>query len=41
MEVDLVTPSTENPVWSVRRWQDFRDVATERSLTELRAQFAL
>ena len=40
MEVDLITPSTENPVWSVRRWQDLRDVATARSLTELRGQFA-
>lgn len=39
MEVDLVTPSTENPLWSVRRWQDFRDAATERSFTELRGQY--
>lgn len=40
MEVDLVTPSTENPVWSIRRWQDFRDAATEFSFTELRGVFA-
>ena len=40
MEVDLVTPSEENPVWSIRRWQDFRAGIDDRSLTELRGIFA-
>ncbi|MBT6145524.1 MAG: hypothetical protein HOH74_08850 [Gemmatimonadetes bacterium] len=40
MEVDLVTPSEENPVWSIRRWQDFRAGVNDRSFTELRGIFA-
>jgi hypothetical protein len=40
MEVDLVTPSEENPVWSIRRWQDFRAGVGDQSLTELRGIFA-
>ncbi len=40
MEVDLVTPSEENPVWSIRRWQDFRAGVDDRSFTELRGIFA-
>ncbi|MEW6749934.1 MAG: hypothetical protein AB1505_03035 [Candidatus Latescibacterota bacterium] len=41
MEVDLVTPSLENPVWTIRQWRDQRDAATARhSWGELRAEFA-
>jgi hypothetical protein len=41
MEVDLSTPTTENPVWLIQRWQDFRDPASaKRSWTELRGLFA-
>ncbi|MDP7449416.1 MAG: hypothetical protein QF689_12565, partial [Candidatus Latescibacteria bacterium] len=40
MEVDLVTPSEENPVWSIRRMQDFRAGVDDQSLTELRGAFA-
>jgi hypothetical protein len=40
MEVDLVTPSEENPVWSIRRWQDFRETVDDQSFTELRGSFA-
>ena len=40
MEVDLVTPSEENPVWSIRKWQDFRAGVDDRSFTELRGIFA-
>jgi hypothetical protein len=40
-EVDLTTPTVENPVWIVRRWQDLRDPAsTKRSMTELRGEFS-
>lgn len=41
MRVDLATASAENPVWSVRRWQDYRDPASaRRSLTDLRGEFS-
>ena len=40
MQIDLVTTSDENPVWSIRRWQDFREPLSERTLTELRGEFA-
>lgn len=40
MEVDLVTPSEENPVWSIQRWQDFRAGQNDQSFTELRGAFA-
>ena len=40
MAVDLVTPTVENPVWAIQRWQDQRDAAPEkRSWGELRAEF--
>jgi hypothetical protein len=40
IEMDLVTPSEENPVWSIRRWRDFRDGVDDQSFTELRGAFA-
>ena len=41
MEVGLITPTVENPVWAIQRWQDQRDVApAKRSWGELRAEFA-
>ena len=41
MEVDLVTPTVENPVWAIRQWRDRRDPATAKwSWGELRAEFA-
>ena len=41
MEVDLVTPTVENPVWAIRQWRDQRDPATAKwSWGELRAEFA-
>jgi hypothetical protein len=41
MEVDLVTPTVENPVWSIRAWRDQRDRASAKfSWGELRAEFA-
>ena len=40
VELDLVTPSEENPVWSIRRWQDLRAGVDDQSLTELRGMFA-
>ena len=40
-EIDVTTPSAENPVWIVTRWRDFRDQASARqSWTELRAEFS-
>jgi hypothetical protein len=40
MEVDLISPTIENPVWSIRQWRDYRDPATaRRSWGELRAEF--
>jgi hypothetical protein len=40
MELDLVTPTLENPVWSIRQWRDLRDLASaKRSWGELRAEF--
>lgn len=41
MEVELYTPTAENPVWSLRRWQDFRDLASgKKTWTEARALFS-
>lgn len=41
MEVDLVTPTVENPVWNVAQWRDLRDRASAKfSWGELRALFA-
>ena len=41
MEVDLVTPTVENPVWLVAAWRDQRDRASAKfSWGELRAIFA-
>ena len=41
MEVEVFTPTAENPVWSLRRWQDFRDPASaKRTWTEARALFS-
>lgn len=41
MEVNVVTPSLENPVWIVTRWRDFRDQASaKKSWTELRGEFS-
>lgn len=41
MEVEVYTPTAENPVWSLRRWQDFRDAASaKRTWTEARAIFS-
>lgn len=40
MEVDLVTPSNENALWSIRRWQDLRAGLDDQSLTELRGRYA-
>jgi len=38
-EVDLVTPSDENPVWAVRRWQDFPgDAAADSAATDSAAR---
>ena len=40
LEVILVTPTTENPLWTIQRMVDIRDAATaKRSLGELRAEF--
>lgn len=40
-EIDLVTPTLENPVWELRQWRDRRDAATAKfSWGELRAEFA-
>ncbi len=40
MEIDLVTPTLENPVWSVQQWRDIRDPASAaRTWGELRAEF--
>lgn len=41
MEMDMVTPTVENPVWSVAAWRDQRDRASAKfSWGELRAVFA-
>ncbi len=40
MQIDLATKSDENPEWSIRRWQDFREPSSERTFTELRGEFA-
>lgn len=39
--IELVTPTVENPVWSIAVWQDRRDRASAKfSLGELRALFS-
>ena len=40
MQIDLATTSDETPEWFIRRWQDFREPASELTFTELRGQFA-
>ena len=40
MQIDLATKSDETPVWTIRRWQDFREPASELTFTELRGEFA-
>ena len=40
-EIDLVTPTAENPVWSIAAWRDRRDRASAKfSWGELRALFS-
>ena len=40
-EIDLVTPTIENPVWSIAAWRDRRDRASAKfSWGELRALFS-
>lgn len=40
-EIDLVTPTAENPVWSIAAWRDRRDRASAKfSWGELRAVFS-
>ncbi len=40
-EIDLVTPTAENPVWSIAAWSDRRDQASAKfSWGELRAVFS-
>ena len=41
VEIDLVTPTLENPVWSIAAWRDRRDRASAKfSWGELRALFS-
>ena len=41
IEIDVATPSEDNPIWIVRRWEDLRDDAsTRRSWTELRGEYS-
>ena len=41
MEIDIATPSPENPVWTIARWRDFRDPASaKKSWTELRGEYS-
>ena len=41
VEIDLVTPTVENPVWSIAAWRDRRDQASAKfSWGELRARFS-
>ena len=41
MEMDLRTPTAENPVWNIDQWRDVRDRASAKfSWGELRAIFA-
>lgn len=41
MEVEIATPTEGNPVWTIRRWQDFRDPSSAKwSWTTLRAEFS-
>ena len=41
VEIDLVTPTVENPVWSIAAWRDRRDRASAKfSWGELRARFS-
>lgn len=40
-EIELVTPTVENPVWSIAAWRDRRDLASAKfSWGELRARFS-
>ena len=41
MEVDLITPTLENPVWTLTDWRDFGDqLPSKTSWTELRGDFS-
>ena len=41
VEIDVITPSQDNPLWVISRWQDLRDEASaRRSWTELRGEFS-
>ena len=41
IEIDVITPSQDNPLWVIGRWADLRDAATaRRSWTELRGEFS-
>jgi hypothetical protein len=41
IEVVVITLNEENPSWTLRRWQDFRDEASAKiSFTQFRAQFS-
>jgi hypothetical protein len=41
IEIDLTTPTAENPVWNIAQWRDLRDRASAKfSWGELRALFA-
>jgi hypothetical protein len=41
MEVDVATPSQDNPAWTIERWRDFRDQASaKKSWTKLRGEFS-
>ena len=41
VEIDLVTPTVENPVWAIAAWRDRRDQASAKfSWGELRARFS-
>lgn len=41
MEIDLQTPTAENPVWNIGQWRDVRDRASAKfSWGELRALFS-
>jgi len=41
MEIDLSTPTAENPVWNIDQWRDIRDRASAKfSWGELRALFS-
>ena len=41
MTIFFATPTPENPIWTIQRWEDQRDSASaKRSWGELRAEFA-